>query len=210
MATTANSSGKAVNPRRIPRQQRSQITIDRIMDVAAEILEEQGFDKLNTNLICSRAGLSPPALYRYFPNKYAVLKALGERLMRAQNDALYATLDDIGARPTATQIALQLRKQYDVTIAQKGGPWVMRALNATPQLTDVSQASHQEMVARLVAVQLQNNPKADQKIIKRRSRIIVETGYAALEMLFDNPHMDVDASLADVGLMLSALLDGAH
>ncbi len=36
-------------------------------------------------MLCARAGLTPPALYRYFDDKYAVLEALGRRLMARQN-----------------------------------------------------------------------------------------------------------------------------
>ena len=53
------------------------------------MLEEVGFERLSTNMICKRAGLTPPALYRYFPNKYAVLKELGER--RFQREAEVAS-----------------------------------------------------------------------------------------------------------------------
>lgn len=35
---------------------------------------------------CERAGLTPPALYRYFPNKYALLSESGQRLMQRQNE----------------------------------------------------------------------------------------------------------------------------
>ena len=30
---------------------------------------EVGIERLSTNLVCERAGLTPPALYRYYPNK---------------------------------------------------------------------------------------------------------------------------------------------
>ncbi len=39
-------------------------------------------------MICARAGMAPAALYRYFEDKYAVLEALGERLMARQNQVL--------------------------------------------------------------------------------------------------------------------------
>jgi AcrR family transcriptional regulator len=72
----------------LPRQGRAQETFERILSITAELLAEVGIERLSTNLICERAGLTPPALYRYFPNKYAVLHTLGERLMGAQNALL--------------------------------------------------------------------------------------------------------------------------
>ena len=71
--------------RSAPNQQRSRDTLEQILIAAADLIEEVGFEKLSTNMICRRAELTPPALYRYFPNKYSVLKELGERLMAQQN-----------------------------------------------------------------------------------------------------------------------------
>ena len=45
-------------------------------------VSDVGIERLSTNLVCERAGLTPPALYRYFPNKYALLSELGQRLMQ--------------------------------------------------------------------------------------------------------------------------------
>ncbi|GAA0470884.1 hypothetical protein GCM10009096_09750 [Parasphingorhabdus litoris] len=177
------------------------------MDAAAELLEELGFDKLNTNLICERAGLTPPALYRYFPNKYSVLKELGQRLMEVQNQALYDVLEELGPTPTVEQIADQLRGQYEVTITQKGASWIMRALHATPQLVDVRRSSHDKMVKRFIAVQSEQGESHNHAQIERRSRIIVETGYSMVEMLIDNPALDSDATLADTAIMIFALIN---
>ena len=74
--------------KRAPTQTRALETCERILDAAANLLGEVGIERLSTNLICERAGLSPPALYRYYPNKYAVLAELGVRLMMSQNELL--------------------------------------------------------------------------------------------------------------------------
>lgn len=200
------NSKAASEPRRRPRQKRSEQTIDRILDAAADLLEELGFDRLNTNLICERAGLTPPALYRYFPNKYSVLKLLGERLMRVQNEALYGMIEEAGPAPTVEQITDQLRGQYEVTIAQKGASWIMRALHATPQLVDVRRSSHDKMVEQFVVIQLNQGRNPNRNQIERRSQIIVETGYSIVEMLIDNPALDPEATFEDTAVMISALL----
>jgi AcrR family transcriptional regulator len=68
-----------------PAQQRATETYERILEVTAQTLADVGIERLSTNLVCERAGLTPPALYRYFPNKYALLSELGQRLMQHQN-----------------------------------------------------------------------------------------------------------------------------
>ena len=50
-----------------PLQERSRQTYEAILAAAAQLLEEVGIDSLSTNMICARANLTRPALYRYFP-----------------------------------------------------------------------------------------------------------------------------------------------
>lgn len=62
-----------------PQQARSRQTVDRILDAAADLIGELGYDSVTTNAIAERADVSIGALYRYFPDKEAILRALAER-----------------------------------------------------------------------------------------------------------------------------------
>jgi AcrR family transcriptional regulator len=48
------------------------MTVRRILDAAAEILEERGYEGVSTNRIAAAAEISPGSLYQYFPNKDAI------------------------------------------------------------------------------------------------------------------------------------------
>jgi len=63
-------------PRRIPRQQRSQVTVEAIFEAVAQIVATQGEEALTTNRIAERAGVSVGSLYQYFPSKEAILSAM--------------------------------------------------------------------------------------------------------------------------------------
>lgn len=76
---------KNENPRRTPRQRRSQETVEVILQATAQVLAEQGYAKASTNRIAKRAGVSVGSLYQYFPNKDALFQALIERHVSAQN-----------------------------------------------------------------------------------------------------------------------------
>lgn len=65
--------------RRAPMQARSRLTVTRILDAAAAIADEQGVDAATTRAIADRAGVSYPSLYRFFPDREAIL---GELLAR--------------------------------------------------------------------------------------------------------------------------------
>lgn len=65
--------------RRAPVQQRSRLTVTRILDAAAAIADEQGVDAVTTRSVADRAGVSYPSLYRFFPDREAILGELLER-----------------------------------------------------------------------------------------------------------------------------------
>ncbi len=69
--------------RRIPRQARSQQTVDFILEAAAYILSEEGIEGFTTNRVAERAGVNIASLYQYFPNKSAILEELQARHMAA-------------------------------------------------------------------------------------------------------------------------------
>ena len=75
--------------RKAPRQKRARQTVDFILDAAAYILAERGFDGFTTNHIADRAGVNISSLYQYFPNKLAILEALQARHIAAP-DVNYA------------------------------------------------------------------------------------------------------------------------
>ena len=82
------------------RQRRRQETIAEVLDIAAEIMVEQGVVGLSVGEVARRMGIRPPSLYVYFPSKHAMYDALfarGAQLlvdhMRADSDT-----DDVEGR----------------------------------------------------------------------------------------------------------------
>ncbi|WP_205315735.1 TetR/AcrR family transcriptional regulator [Nonomuraea lactucae] len=84
-------------PRKTPRQQRSQETYDAILEAAAQLFERLGYAGATTNKIAERAGVSIGSLYQYFPNKDALLYALGERHVRHLVGSLKAVFAEVSA-----------------------------------------------------------------------------------------------------------------
>jgi AcrR family transcriptional regulator len=66
-------------PRRTPIQARSRARVDAILDAADAVFLERGFGAATTNHVAARAGTSIGSLYRFFPDKDALLVALAER-----------------------------------------------------------------------------------------------------------------------------------
>ena len=57
------------------RQQRGMLRVEEILQAAGVLFAERGYDKVTTNMIAARAGVSPGSLYQFFPNKEAIAQA---------------------------------------------------------------------------------------------------------------------------------------
>lgn len=68
-----------VTMRRRPVQARSTARVNRMLDAAASLIEEIGYEELTTSLVATRAGVSIGSLYQFFPDKRALAQELYRR-----------------------------------------------------------------------------------------------------------------------------------
>jgi AcrR family transcriptional regulator len=208
MATRKKSAGAKRQP---PKQNRALVTYDRLLNVAGKLLGEVGIERISTNLICKRAGLTPPALYRYFTDKYAVLEALGQRLMTRQNAALddwLAAYSPLGLEAMAAHTEELLRRTAAVTASEPGAVWILRALRAVPQLAHVRLDSHRLVTGQLTDVYARYLPHLPREELWRRVRIAVEFGYATDEMLIEEERIPTDLLVREAARIINyALFD---
>ena len=192
---------------RQPVQERSRRTHDLLLAAAETLLEEVGIERISTNLICQRANLTAPAFYRYFKDKYAVIEALAERLMKRQNVALEAWVAryrDAGYDVIVDHVVDLIREMDEITRSQPGAIWIMRALRAVPKLSHIRLASHNYVTDLLTDVYVPYLPGVPRELIRRRTRISVEIAYSIDEMLKEE-HVDRDAVLGDLTYIFRAL-----
>jgi AcrR family transcriptional regulator len=197
-----------LSKKQTPVQKRSIDTLETILTATAALLGEVGIERLSTNLICARAGVTPPALYRYFPNKYAVLKELGVRLMDTQNQAYLAWVKashPVPTQHTPEQQAERLRQIQeiinDTTRKFPGGVWILRALRAVPVLQQVRLESHNFVAERSFQEVRAHYPRTSEAELRLATRLTVEVMYSATEMVFDEPGLDdnlINREIADM------------
>ncbi|MEM8705360.1 MAG: TetR/AcrR family transcriptional regulator [Actinomycetota bacterium] len=90
------SDNDALGLRREPEQDRSRAGVEAILDATAELLDHQGIDQITMTAIAAGAGLSKAALYRYFPNKAAIIRGLAHRIFERDAQSVADALDDGG------------------------------------------------------------------------------------------------------------------
>ncbi len=87
MSTSHHKRGAAQVPRK-PKQLRSKQIVRAIVQACRKIMDEQGPEALNTNHIADVAGVNIASLYRWFPNKEAIIaEAFEEQVAEEIEDA---------------------------------------------------------------------------------------------------------------------------
>lgn len=76
---------KTIQPRKTPQQARSRQTREDILQATARLLNRRAFGEVSTNHIAAKTGISIGTLYKYYPNKDAILADLSLTFM--QDDA---------------------------------------------------------------------------------------------------------------------------
>jgi AcrR family transcriptional regulator len=192
---------------RKPQQERSKRTYDALLDAAGALLGEVGIERISSNLVCERAALTPPAFYRYFDDKYALLAALAERLMERQNVVLEAWLvrwEDASIEDLAAHTVDLIRDTAEVGDSQPGTLWILRALRAVPRLTTIRLQSHGHVTDLLADLYKKKLPHVPREVIARRTRIGIEFAYALDEMIRET-QTDRDPVFADARLVFEAM-----
>jgi AcrR family transcriptional regulator len=208
MAKTSARKTPKLETKLQPTQARAQDTYEVVLATAGEMLGHMGFEQLTTNAICQQAGLTPPALYRYFPNKYAILKELGDRLMRAQDDLVIAWIEGggLGGETVEARLASSIGIHEQIvamTRAFPGGAAIGRALRAIPMLQRVRFESRDMVADRFYEAVRARYPNTPERRLRVAMRMMVELSYAATEMVVEEPDRDADILNHEVCLLFA-------
>lgn len=130
---------RPIEPRKAPRQARSNATVDAILEAAAHILREEGLVPFTTNAVALRAGASIGSLYQYFPGKDAIFTELIRRKRQTMLDAIRLAARETRSKP--------LSKAIDRLIAagiahQLDDPAVARALEYAEATLPIHTETH--------------------------------------------------------------------
>jgi TetR/AcrR family tetracycline transcriptional repressor len=103
-------STSALPRRRGPRRSLSEASI---LDAALGLLDDGGPDAASIRGIAARVGVAPNAVYTYFPDKAAVVKALVERLLGEVDHDVFADPEQPW-RARVEALALELRDRLSL------------------------------------------------------------------------------------------------
>jgi AcrR family transcriptional regulator len=120
---------------RIPKDARRR----QLLDVAAQILTEQGVEHVQITEVAERAGVSRPLVYRLFPTRQALVQALLEDFAQRLSERFQAAL--LSTLPGSIE---EITKAFvDASCAaieeQGAGPWLLLDARADAELGRLGQ-----------------------------------------------------------------------
>lgn len=136
-SVTPTPSPESVEARaaRAPQQERGQRRVEQILDAAEAVFSEIGVDATSMQAIADRAGASVGSLYHFFPNKDALVEALGmryaDRVSRTNEEAMPLELAHLPAE-----------ELFDRVLSAQ-----MRFIASTPAFEAVQDAIHRNCPA---------------------------------------------------------------
>ena len=150
--------------------------------------------------------MTVPALYRYFPNKYSVLYALGALLMDRQNQVFSDWFDAQAASGRPEQLLDNvydvLKGTYDVTLQQTAGLEIVQSLRAVAPLQQLRLESHEIVSGQFAAAAAELLGQDVDAALVLRARVSVETGYSVVEMALEGSADTAPAILAEGASMM--------
>jgi len=198
---------KIANKRR-PMQERSRQRRDEILRTTAALLERVGFDDLTTILIAKELKISVGSLYHYFPNKQAILYALGELWLEEHTRAL----EEIKAAPLEEMdipgfVELAFSRLLEVYREQKGVLPLVQAMWAVPELRDLDERHDELVIAYLADMYKRVGLTQGKAERQRRARLMLEMTHALFLSIIEQSPKRAGRSFEDLKALGVNLLE---
>ncbi len=196
---------------RRPTHARANANFEKLLQAAAEVLADNGFERLTSNEICARAGLTPPAFYHYFNNKYEVLEELADRLMRKQHDnfsAWFKDFSETGNRiPSSHALEELFQAAVQISAQEPSGMWTIRALRALPNLAPLRLKWQRIFTDQIFETVKQLAPDVPEDTLWMRVRILVEFAYIVDELAIEEDRVPRNILGTQVGWLFGGMIE---
>jgi AcrR family transcriptional regulator len=181
--------------------------LERILKVSAELLEEVGIDGFNTNLLAERAGLGTRAIYRYFPNKFAILVAMAQDL-RATERAWIGNLRDPAPGGDWREATARAIDGYFEAASRQPGYAALRAASAAiPEIRESDSLENRDLEADLAAGLTALGVDLDRGRMSVLCKTIMETSNRMLDIALQSPRDEAAELVRELKLMITSLLE---
>lgn len=191
-----------------PTQARSRKTFEAILAAAAELLTEAGWEGFNTNLLAERAGCRVATLYRYFPDKLAVVSTLAEQVV-ADWDREFEQIAQQFADTADLRQVWPIFSQRFVSILTRNPSAlaVRKAMQAVPELRAIDQEDNRRLALAFAPAFCTHLPGLSEARALSAARLLIETEVAIVDLAMTAPEPEASLLLADLETMHLAFFD---
>ncbi|SPB13688.1 TetR family transcriptional regulator [Caballeronia novacaledonica] len=169
--------------RRQPAQQRSRERLDRILEIAQQLIAEKGSEHVKMSEIAELAEISIGSLYQYFPDKRAIVRTLAELYADESRQCVREALDAVQDKAQLLDAFASLVDQYYEIVLDKP---VMRdissALRSDKALMSIEIAEGRACGALLAAAIGRVTPRADSKRVNALAFLIWQLGEETMRL----------------------------
>ena len=195
--------------RRNPVQERSQETVQRILDAASHLLTEIPLEQVTTSRIAESAGLSVGGFYRFFPDKQSIIDAIAVRRIEEFAASIEESLPDLSNFDGPMLLSTVL----DAYVAFLDTHTDFRTIAFGQLISATTHHRHAQpnapgarIVKRFMAGSMGMNPDA----LDVKLRVVIEAGERLIAYAYEQPtQVQRDEVIGELKRMLSSYLFNA-
>lgn len=190
-----------------PRQARSAARVEHLLDVAASVFEDVGYDAATTNLVAARAGVPVGTLYRWFPDKSALAEALTDRYLAELVDVYDTLLDELTPDQSIADFLRRVMARLVVhTRDQRALPALLVAAMVPGTRAAAGTRLRTGLTSHIRTLVVLRVPGLPDEIVDRTAEVMVTLAHLALATAADHEHPHREEMLDEyVDVMLAYL-----
>jgi len=201
-----NSAPSPDRLRNAPIQARSRERLRRVLDAADEVLAAEGAAAFTTTLVATHAGVPIGSVYRFFPDKEAIVEALAVRYWSDLEDLVAGVADADEATPIEDPVAAVLDVLTAGFRARPGFLALWYGGLRSERVRDATRPTRTAIARSIERILAHHWPGAKRRTRARVAEMVVLTGDGLLREAFRRDRRGDRAVLAETKLMLRAYI----
>ncbi|MEO1231854.1 MAG: TetR/AcrR family transcriptional regulator [Myxococcota bacterium] len=188
-------------------QERSRKTIERVLTTAAELLDEVGWEGFNTNRLAERAGCRVATIYRYFPDKIALITVLAECVTAVWHSQLITIEQELENQRELREIWGEYLQKFVITVRQTPGALAIRkAMRVVPELQVIDDEDSARLTIFLTGILTRCFPNLSKKRARAAARTLIESGAALVDHAHRASPTEANELVRELSVMHEAYL----
>lgn len=192
--------------RNAPVQARSRARLGRVLDAAELVLEQSGADGFNTTAVARTAGVSVGTVYRFFPDKQAIVEALAVRYWSDFADLVAGVAEADSLQPVADPAEAVLSVLAAGFRARPGFLALWYGGLRTERVRDRTRDARQAIAGSIEEIFASHWPAASVETRQLVAAMVVLAGDGLLREAFRRDPAGDDALLAEAQVMMRSYI----